>query len=157
MCNGWRLVVLNTYSRGPHIDPVAVRRAAAFLAADVRRHPQAKRIAAWHVPRFSSGGEHGNDRSVAAIWNAAVRGRVRILLNAHDHDYERFAPVGRGHTVQFVNGLGGHHIRPFGKRARASLVRFTGTPAVLFLTLRPGGFSWAERAVTGRLVDRGSR
>ena len=44
-----------------------------------------------------------------------------MVLNGHDHDYERFAKLnagGRpyaGGTREFVTGLGGHHIRTVGK------------------------------------------
>jgi acid phosphatase type 7 len=156
LCHGWRVVLLNEYSGSEDVDSGAVRRAAAFLAADARRHPGKKLIAAWHVPRYSSGDEHGDDSTLAPLWRAAVRARVRIVLNAHDHHYERFAPVGPGHTIELISGLGGHHMRGLRDHpARGSTVRFTRTPAVLFLSLGTHGYSWAERTVTGRVVDRG--
>jgi acid phosphatase type 7 len=158
LCHGWRVVLLNSYRGNDHVDSGAVRRAARFLSADARRHRGRKLIAAWHVPRYSSGDEHGDDSTLAPLWRAAVRARVRIVLNAHDHHYERFAPVGPGHTVQLISGLGGHHMRGLrDHRARGSTVRFTRTPAVLFLNLGAHGYSWAERTVTGRVVDRGAR
>jgi acid phosphatase type 7 len=158
LCHGWRVVLLNEYSGSEDVDPVAVRRAAAFLSADARRHPGKKLIAAWHAPRYSSGDEHGDDSTLAPLWRAAVRARVRIVLNAHDHHYERFAPVGPGRTVQFISGLGGHHTGDLDKDlATGSTVRFTHTPAVLFLSLGTHGYSWAERTVTGRVVDRGAQ
>ncbi|MGA8208989.1 MAG: metallophosphoesterase [Nocardioidaceae bacterium] len=156
LCHGWRIVVLNPYTTSSRVNPAAVRRAARFLTAERRRHPRAKLIVAWHPPRFSSGDEHGDDARLAALWSAAVRARVRIVLNAHDHNYERFAPVGSGRTVEFVSGLGGHHVRGRGETSRNSRSFFTGTPAVLFLTLRPSGYSFAARTVTGRVVDHGS-
>jgi len=158
LCHGWRVVLLNEYSGSEDVDPGAVRRAAAFLGAEARRHPGTKLIAAWHVPRYSSGDEHGDDSTLAPLWSAAVRARVRIVLNAHDHHYERFAPVGPGHTVQLISGLGGHHMRGLRDHpARGSTVRFTHTPTVLFLSLGAHGYSWAERTLTGRVVDQGAQ
>ena len=156
LCHGWRVVLLNEYSGNDHVDSGAVRRAASFLAAEARRHPGKKLIAAWHAPRYSSGDEHGDDSTLAPLWTAAVEARVRIVLNAHDHHYERFAPVGPGHTIELISGLGGHHMRGLRDHpARGSTARFTHTPTVLFLSLGAHGYSWAERTVTGRVVDRG--
>ncbi len=158
LCHGWRVVLLNEYSGNDHVDSGAVRRAARFLGADARRHPGNKLIAAWHAPRYSSGDEHGDDSTLAPLWRAAVRARVRIVLNAHDHHYERFAPVGPGHTIELISGLGGHHMRGLRDHlATGSTVRFTHTPAVLFLSLGTHGYSWAERTVTGRVVDQGAQ
>jgi acid phosphatase type 7 len=115
LCHGWRVVLLNSYRRTDLVDSGAVQRAARFLSADARRHPGKKLIAAWHAPRYSSGEEHGDDATLAPLWTAAVRARVRVVLNAHDHHYERFAPVGPGHTVELISGLGGHHMRGLDK------------------------------------------
>jgi hypothetical protein len=57
---------------------------------------------------------------------------VDVVLNGHDHDYERFAPQGararldrRHGVVEFVVGTGGHSLFNFGRFARNS--RATGT------------------------------
>lgn len=151
---GWRLLLVNEYE--------GVDSGARFLAREARRRPDVPHIVVWHEPRFSSGEEHGSDPDMQPLWAAAVAARAAVVLNGHDHDYERFAPLDaagdpvRHGTTEFVTGLGGHHIREFGDIEAHSVARFTGTPAVLFLTLRPDGYSWAERTVDGRLVDRGT-
>ena len=48
-------------------------------------------LAIWHHPRFSSG-EHGNDPTVAPFWDALHAAGADVIVNGHDHDYERFAP-----------------------------------------------------------------
>ena len=70
-------------------------------------------IADWHIPRFSSG-EHGDDTSSAPFWEALYAAGAEVVVNGHDHDYERFAPQdpdGREDRVggirEFVVGTGG--------------------------------------------------
>ena len=151
---GWRLLLVNEYE--------GVEAGARFVAREARKRPRVPLVVVWHEPRFSSGEEHGSDPDTQPLWAAAVKARAPIVLNGHDHDYERFAPLdaagnpaSRG-TTEFVTGLGGHRIRDFGDIEAHSVVRFTGIPAVLFLTLRSDGYSWEERTVDGRSVDRGS-
>jgi hypothetical protein len=150
MC-GWRMVLVNQYA--------GIEEAASFIAQQAGTRPL---VVAWHEPRLSSGDEHGTEPDMQPLWEAAATAGASIVLNGHDHDYERFAPLdAEGNpapdgTREFVVGLGGHHIRDFGDIEAHSEARFTGTPAVLFLTLRRAGYSWEERAVDGRVMDRGT-
>lgn len=48
------------------------------------------KLAYWHVVRFSSG-SHGSDTVAAPLFKAAYQGKVDVVVNGHDHDYERFA------------------------------------------------------------------
>src|SRR5439155_12275586 len=84
-----------------------------WLKADLAANPTACSLAFWHHPRFSSG-QHGNFDAMQAIWQELYDADVEIVLNGHDHDYERFAPQtpdgrsdpGRG-IREFVVGTGG--------------------------------------------------
>ena len=149
MC-GWRLVLVNEYA--------GMEEAASFITQQAGTRPL---VVVWHEPRFSSGDEHGSDPEMQPLWEAAVAAGAAIVLNGHDHDYERFAPLDAegnpvsGGTTEFVTGLGGHHVRDFSDIEAHSEARFTGTPAVLFLTLRRRGYSWEEQTVDGRVVDAG--
>jgi hypothetical protein len=150
---GWRILLVNEYD--------GTDRAGSFLTADAAKHPGMPSIAVWHQPRFSSGDEHGSDEDLQPLWEAAVRADVDIVLNGHDHDYERFARLDatgvpdRTGTTEFVTGLGGHHIRNFDSILSTSAAHFTGTPAVLFLRLRSDGYSWTARTTDGQVVDEG--
>jgi acid phosphatase type 7 len=117
----------------------------------------------WHEPRFSSGTEHGTNPELQPLWAAAVAAGADIVLNAHDHDYERFEPMdangeptGEG-PVEFVSGNGGHDPHDLGDREPHSAAAVTGTPGVLFLTLRTDGYDWSYRDVEGRTGDAGTR
>ena len=150
MC-GWRLVLVNQYAD--------IEEAASFIEQQAGTRPL---VVAWHEPRFSSGDEHGSEPEMQPLWEASASAGASIVLNGHDHDYERFAPLdAEGNpasdgTREFVVGLGGHHIRDFADIEEHSEARFTGTPAVLFLTLSPDGYSWEELTVDGSVVDSGT-
>jgi hypothetical protein len=52
-----------------------------------------------HALRFSSGA-HGNTKNQHAYWKLFYNNRVDVVLNGHDHDYERFAPQRSIKTVK---------------------------------------------------------
>jgi hypothetical protein len=104
-------------------------------------------LAAFHRPRFSSGVEHGGDPALEPLWAQLAEGGVDLVLNGHEHDYERFLPhdadgrVGSG-PVEIVVGTGGHSLRPFSRVERGSEVRWDDSVGVLAMTLRPDGYDW---------------
>jgi hypothetical protein len=153
---GWRVVSVDQYA--------GLDQAAAFIRNEGAAAGRRPLLVFWHEPRFSSGSEHGSNPDLQPLWKAAVAAGAAIVLGAHDHDYERFEPMDAGGnpspsgTVEFVSGTGGHHLRRFGDRAEStSAAALTGTPGVLFLTLRPDGYDWSYRDVRGRTGDSGTR
>jgi hypothetical protein len=133
-----------------------------WLRADLAAHPRACVAAVWHHPLFSSG-EHGGNAQVRALWTALEDAGADLVLNGHDHDYERFAPqdaagVPRvGGIREFVVGTGGAALRPFRTPLANSQLRNATTHGVLKLTLRSGGYDWLFVPVAGRtFTDAGS-
>jgi Calcineurin-like phosphoesterase len=120
-------------------------------------------LAYWHQPRFSSGTNHGSDQEVAPLWRLLYRARADLILNGHEHNYERFAPQNPAGgpapegIVQIVAGTGGNGegSYPFGDPVANSEVRLNGL-GVVKLTLRAHG--WVERFIrpSGEVVDRSS-
>ena len=49
-------------------------------------------LAYWHQPRFSSGTTHGSDADVGPLWDLLSGAGADLILNGHEHNYERFAP-----------------------------------------------------------------
>jgi hypothetical protein len=86
-----------------------------------------------------------------------------VVLVAHDHSYERFAPqdakgrrdLERG-IPQFVVGTGGRSLRRFPHIEPNSEVRDRSTFGVLELTLGAGAFAWRFRPAVGTFTDSGS-
>ena len=134
-----------------------------WLAADLAAHPAACTLAYWHQPRFSSGGHH-SDKTYQALWDDLYAARADIVLNGHDHDYERFGPQtpsgagdGRNGIREFVVGIGGKSHYPFLLTEPNSQVRNDDTFGVLALTLHARGYDWRfVSEAGGRFSDNGS-
>jgi Calcineurin-like phosphoesterase len=63
-----------------------------WLREDLAKHRAACTVAYWHHPLFSSGLKHGNDPEAKPFWQDLYAAKVDLVVNGHDHDYERFAP-----------------------------------------------------------------
>ena len=94
----WHLIALDSEcSYGSGATAVGGCKAGSpqelWLRQDLRTHRNACTLAYWHEPRFSSG-EHGDAAPMSTIWNDLVAAHVDVVLSGHNHDYERFAPIG---------------------------------------------------------------
>ncbi|MEA2405569.1 MAG: acid phosphatase type 7 [Thermoleophilaceae bacterium] len=157
----WHLIALNS-----NCSIVACSAGSAqeqWLKADLAAHPAACTLAYWHHPLFSSG-EHGNVTATQPLWAALYAANADIVLNGHDHDYERFAPQTAAGAAdpargirEFVVGTGGRSQRAFGTIKPNSQVRATGDYGVLKLTLRPSSYAWTFSPAAGAsFTDSGS-
>jgi hypothetical protein len=135
-----------------------------WLRADLAAHPAGCTLAYFHKPRFSSGLNHGNDPEVGAFWQALYDYNAELILNGHDHDYERFAPQDPNGNAdpkrgirEFVVGTGGKNHREFGVQKSNSEVRNNDTFGVLKLTLKATGYDWKFIPEAGKtFTDSGS-
>lgn len=126
-----------------------------WLKADLAAHPAQCTLAYWHQPRFSSG-PHGNDRAYAALWQTLYAAGVDVVLNGHDHDYERFAPqnpqgqrdLSRG-MREFVVGTGGKSHYAFETVQANSEARNADTYGVLLMTLHDDSYDWRFVPIAG--------
>jgi len=158
----WHAIVLNSemvVDSGAFTD--AERTAQeAWLRQELDTHRQKCTVAYWHHPRFSSGW-HGPYAQLGPLWRILYGGGVDLILNGHDHDYERFLPqtpegtldTARGMTEVIV-GTGGDVLRGFRSTiAPHSAFRVQGHYGVLKLTL--GGAEWRSAFVDthGRTYD----
>jgi len=135
-----------------------------WLRADLAAHPVGCTLAYFHKPRFSSGLTHGDDLEMTAFWQALYDSNAELVLNGHDHDYERFAPqdpngkadAKRG-IREFVVGTGGKNHRQFAAPKPNSEVRNNDTFGVLQLTLKPNGYEWKFLPEAGKaFTDEGT-
>lgn len=154
----WHVVVLNS-----NIAHDAASPQLAWLRADLEANRKACTLAYWHHPRFSSG-NHGNDSRESAIWDALFEHDADVILNGHEHSYERFAPQtpdaiaddSRGIRA-FVVGTGGTLLRGMGTAKANSEVFNSASHGVLKLTLAVNGYSWQFLAIAGQsFTDSGS-
>jgi hypothetical protein len=155
--DSWHIVSLNSEVG---TDPGSAQ--LSWLTADLRANATQCTLAYYHKPVFSSG-THGNNPHMLPIWRILFEHGVDVVLNGHDHDYERFAPqddLGRHDPQrgirQFVVGTGGTSLRPFAQIRPNSEAR-AGVWGVLRLTLSPGRYDWDFlSAAGGSLSDSGS-
>ncbi|HJR98090.1 MAG TPA: metallophosphoesterase [Actinomycetota bacterium] len=153
----WHLIALNS-SHGGEPSQAQLR----WLRRDLRRNLDRCELAYWHHPRFSSGTLHGSDPDMAPFWRALHAQGVDVVLNGHEHHYERFArslPGGRpsANGIRgFVVGTGGNGGNsPFGDALRGSRKRIKGL-GLIRMQLRASSYSWRFVRVDGTVADRGS-
>ena len=161
----WHVVVLNSVCAavggcGPSSPQVL------WLRNDLATHAARCTLAIWHHPRFSSGAEHGSDPTYQTFWNVLYEFGADVVVNGHDHDYERFAPQTpdaaapgvKGNGIrEFVVGTGGPGLYAIRAPIANSEVLRNDTHGVLELTLRPAGYDWNFVQVDGAtFTDSGS-
>ncbi|HLO29461.1 MAG TPA: DNRLRE domain-containing protein [Anaerolineales bacterium] len=134
-----------------------------WLKADLAAHPNMCTLAYWHSPRFSSG-NHGNNTAYDAFWKDLYAAGVELVLNGHDHSYERFAPQNPGAAAdpkgiqEIVAGMGGKNHYAFGTIQANSAVHNSDTFGVLKLTLHSTSYDWQFIPEAGKtFTDAGTR
>ena len=155
----WRLYALNS-----NIPMGAGSPQETWLRLDLAANPRACVLAYWHHPRFSAG-RYGDDTTSEAIWRVLYDSKAEVVLNGHDHGYQRYAPMSPAGAVdpesgirEFVVGTGGNGLyrlvaRPDGTREVAD----DQTLGVLKLTLLRHGYDWQFVSEPGKtFTDRGS-
>ena len=119
-------------------------------------------MAVMHHPRFSSG-PHSPLWTTRAVFPTLDSAGVDVLLTAHDHIYERFAPMNREGrrdaegVRQFIVGTGGSGLYSIERAAVNSEARTDDNFGILKLTLRPASYSWEFIPVrAGGFTDSGT-
>ena len=157
----WHIVVVNSELFVNSIFSDSARKAQLdWVAQDLKDHKALCTIAYWHNPRFSSGW-HGSDARFDALWQILYDHGVDLVLNGHDHDYERFAPVNPAGILdsakgiaEIVAGTGGEDLRGFNAIVPNSVYRIEGRVGVLLLTLGDKEWRSAWVEVGGRIWDQ---
>lgn len=106
-------------------------------------------MAVFHYPLITSDGR-GPHTAQLPLVERLYRAGAEIIVNGHDHFYERFAPARPDGTIdrehgfrQFIVGTGGAPLYDFGPvRPAHSRRRQNRTHGVLRLTLDPGRYAW---------------
>jgi len=159
----WHIVVLKTNCKDVG-GCQAGSTMEKWLRADLAANPAQCTLAYWHHPRFSSGPLHGNDPAMQPLWQALYDSGADVVLNGHDHHYERFAPQtpsGQSDPAkgirQFIVGTGGASLRAPEQARANSEVRNGSTFGVLKLTLHASSYDWQFIPVAGgAFTDTGS-
>jgi hypothetical protein len=160
----WHIVVLNSNSACSTISCSATSAQVQWLKADLAASTKSCTLAYWHHPRFNSGASHGNLLAVGPFWDALYAAGAEVVLNGHEHVYERFAPQTPNAVSdpdngirQFTVGTGGAGLYSFSSTIQPNSERRDNTSmGVLKLTLRSGGYDWQFIPATGSFTDSGS-
>jgi hypothetical protein len=159
----WHIVSLNSNCVEFHTDCSAGSAQEQWLRADLAAHPNACTLAVWHHTRFSSG-KNGGSPQVAPLWQALYDYDADVIVAAHDHLYERFAPQTASGSLDatrgiraFVAGTGGKELYPIIAVQPNSQVRYNANFGVLKLTLHATSYDWAFLPISGgAAIDSGT-
>lgn len=150
----WHIIALNSAlpNRGFQNGSAQL----AWLQQDLTTFANKKCVAAiWHHPLFTSG-RNGPNTYTRDAWRILYANDVDVIINGHDHLYERFAPqnpdgqTDRARGIrQFTIGTGGALLYPEINLQPNSEVRITNTWGVLKMTLGGGYYEWQFVPVQG--------
>ena len=141
----WHLVALNTNHKCEHVACDEDSEQVKWLEADLAKTTKKCVLAYWHHPTFNSG-KHGPFNSGKPIWKLMQKYQVELVLNGHEHFYERFTAMDEagapsaGGVVQLTVGTGGVAFSEFVSVHPASLVRRNDTWGVVRLELGSSGW-----------------
>jgi calcineurin-like phosphoesterase family protein len=145
----WTVIALNSEIPSGPASPQL-----QWLRSELTSHPTSCTAVIWHRPLFSSG-RNGDNPDMIDVWRALYDLNVEIVINGHDHSYERFAqqdPDGRPDPArgirEFVVGTGGAPLYEF-PRVRANSEVRSATWGVVRFTLATGSYSWEFVPVDG--------
>ena len=118
-------------------------------------------LAYFHHPLYSSG-PNGDNARIAGLWQLLYDQGVDVIVSAHEHLYERYAPMtpdGQRNDLrgirQFIVGTGGaglYSIQRLHPLSEAQLI----SHGLLKLTLTVHGYQWEFLQVNGTIGDSGS-
>jgi hypothetical protein len=167
----WHIVALNSECGASSAGTVGQAGACdagsaqeQWVRADLAANATSCTLAYWHHPLFSSGGI-GNNPVLQQIWTDLYDAGADVVLNGHDHNYERFAPQKPDGTAnasyglrEFVVGTGGKSLLAMGVVKANSEVRQNSTYGVMELTLHDNGYDWRFASEAGQTyTDTGSQ
>ncbi len=109
---GWHFISLNSTSQygGTATNSAQYQWLQSDLAANADK---ACTIVYFHHPLYNTGPE-GSTTTLQPIWSLLAQKSVTMVLNGHDHSYQRFSPIdGSGNAsatgvTEFIVGSGGH-------------------------------------------------
>jgi hypothetical protein len=151
----WRVIALNSEIAFGLGSPQFI-----WLQDELLNNRPSCTLVYWHRGLFSSGPD-GNQTDTRVLWTTLMAFNVDLVLNGHDHEYERFAPQdadGKPSAAgirEFIVGTGGAHLYTPVSVQPNSEVR-ASTYGVLTLTLTNKAYAWEFSAVGNSFRDTGS-
>jgi acid phosphatase type 7 len=145
----WHIISLNG-----NVSMKAGSAQANWLKQDLDASRALCTLAYWHQPLFTSS-THGYDATSLNAWQLLYDHGAEVVLNGHDHWFERFAPQdpsGRRDDArgirQFTVGTGGYALYDLVRLQPNSEVHGSAH-GVLKLTLRGDSYDWQFIPIAG--------
>jgi acid phosphatase type 7 len=147
----WHIVALNSEIATDETSPQM-----EWLREDLATRAKPCTLAVFHRPLFSSGSEEGDGISTRSFWDVLYQHGVDVVVNGHQHSYERFDPqtpegaADAEHGIrEFVIGTGGVSLYDFRERRPNSAFQDNRNYGIMKLILKPEGYTW-QYIVAGR-------
>lgn len=138
-----------------------------WLQSDLGSHAGACTVVYWHQPVWNQGGEPRSTR-MQPIWSLLARKNVTLVLNGHDHDYQRYAALDANGSpkptgvTEIIAGGGGHSSQVVvpGSQPGPNPITYATGFAAMRLVLHPDRVDYSaiapDTAPDGRTIDAGS-
>jgi hypothetical protein len=152
----WHFIALDSNDFVTH-DDFAEPPQLTWLKQDLANNKKGCVAAYYHHPRWSSG-DHGDNIDSIELWNLMVANKVDLVLNGHDHDYERFVPqnadgkADANGPVEIVGGSGGANLYNLSP-AHATTAKLLKTFGVLKLSMTDTSFQTQLIGVDSKVLD----
>ena len=159
---GWHFISLN--SNGSKVGGLGTSSPEyIWLSQDLAANASLCTIVYYHHPLFNIGPE-GPATGMTNMWALMAQDGVSIVLNGHDHDYQRWVPLnGSGNpsstgVTEIIAGTGGHGIQTITKtNSRVAFSEDVSPQAfgVLELALSSSGATFSYVNTSGTVLDSG--
>ena len=134
---------------------------AQWIRTELMANTSRCALAYFHHPLYSSG-PNGDNARLAGLWQMLYEQGVDVIVSAHEHLYERYAPMSpdgqrndaRG-IRQFIVGTGGAGLYTVLRAHPQSEIQIVAH-GILKLTLGAQGYDWAFLQADGVRADSGS-
>ncbi|MEU4195307.1 discoidin domain-containing protein [Kribbella sp. NPDC026611] len=154
----WHFIALDSNDFVKEDGALAEPAQLTWLKQDLAKNTKGCVAAYYHHPRFSSG-DHGDNPDAAPLWQTLVGAKVDLVLNGHDHHYERFNPQNvngqpdpNGPT-QIIGGMGGMDAYPVHTPHPATAKLIADTFGVLKLSMTDTTFTSQLIGLDGKVLD----
>ena len=136
----------------------------AWLQNDLAAHPSRCTLAYWHHPVFTIGDHQPDEMGMRSLLQLLYDNNADLVLNGHDHNYQRWAPQKPDGTLdtargirEIIVGTGGRDHAGFSRSSPNVESSNSNTFGVLKLTLRPDSYDWQFIPEAGQtFTDSGS-
>jgi chitodextrinase len=158
---GWHFISLNSNGASVLTNPTSAQ--YKWLQQDLIANSGVCTMVYYHHPLYNIGAE-GSTPAMTEIWKLMALYGVDIVLNGHDHDYQRWVPLdalgvpSAFGITEFVAGGAGHGLQAFVKTDSRVAYSNDANPTafgVLLFQLNADGAHFSYHNTDGVVLDSG--